>query len=44
MLIYIRMAEKEDLDQIMTIIDEAKALLKKTVIPNGRMARPVVKC
>lgn len=40
MLIYIRMAEKEDLDQIMTIIDEAKALLKKDDNPQWQNGTP----
>lgn len=40
MLIYIRMAEKEDLDQIMTIIDEAKALLKKDGNPQWQNGTP----
>ena len=40
MLIYIRLAEKEDLDQIMKIIDEAKKLLKKDGNPQWQNGSP----
>ena len=40
MLIYIRLAEKEDLNQIMTIIDEAKKLLKEDGNPQWQNGTP----
>ena len=40
MLVYIRLAKKEDLDQIMIIIDEAKKLLKKDGIPQWQSGSP----
>ena len=40
MLVYIRLAKKEDLDQIMIIIGEAKKLLKKDGIPQWQSGSP----
>lgn len=41
-LIYIRKAAKNDLDQIMPIIDEAKKFLKEDGTHNGRVVIPML--
>lgn len=42
-LIYIRQAAKNDLEQIMPIIDEAKKFLKEEGTRNGRVIIPMLK-
>lgn len=41
--IYIRQAAKNDLEQIMPIIDEAKKFLKEEGTRNGKMVIPMLK-
>ena len=42
-LIYIRQAAKNDLEQIMPIIDEAKKFLKEEGTRNGQVVIPMLK-
>lgn len=42
-LIYIRQAAKNDLEQIMPIIDEAKKFLKEEEIRNGKVVIPMLR-
>lgn len=42
-LIYIRQAAKNDLEQIMPIIDEAKKFLKEEGTRNGKVVIPMLK-
>ena len=42
-LIYIRQATKNDLEQIMPIIDEAKKFLKEEGTRNGKVVIPMLK-
>ena len=41
--IYIRQAAKNDLEQIMPIIDEAKKFLKEEWTRNGKVVIPMLK-